>query len=144
MFRRTSGEGKANQDAYEALWRKLTGQPIRYPKPRYKAPIVMRPESFPWREAEGAPGVRRRSLGTFPERGLSLDFISIYAGATYAADPQPPRRLIFVRQGEGRIGADPYLTQTTVRLEPGETAVFSAVADTELFIISAPPIAGKG
>ncbi len=140
VFRRTSGEGKANQDAYEALWRHVTGQPIRYPKPRYKTPIVMRPESFPWRDLDGSSGVRRRDLGTFPERDLSLAFISVAKGSAYADADAQARRLIFVREGDGRCGEGAYLAQTAIRLQPGETATFTASADTELFVIAAPPV----
>ena len=115
VFRRTSGEGPRNQDAYEAIWRHVTGRPIVYPKPRYKGPIVMRPDGFGWRDQ--AAGVRSKLLGGFPER-----------------------RLIFVRHGEGQCGGETYREQSAVRLEPGEAAAFTAAADTELFVIAAPPV----
>ena len=143
VFRREHGEGPKNQDAYEAIWRHVTGRPIVYPKPRYKAPIVMRPDSFPWREVAGAAGVRRKALGSFPERGLSLDFIAVAAGAAYATGPSAARRLIFVREGEGRCGDEPYFAQSAVRLEPGEAATFAASVDTELFVITAPPVGAR-
>lgn len=138
VFRRQSGDGPKNQDAYEAIWRRVTGQPIDYPKPRYKAPIIMRPDAFSWRAQSGASGVRRKALGTFPERGLSLAFIALAPGSVWAADRPDDRRLIFVREGEGRCGAEPYLAQSAIRLEPGEAANFAAKSDTELFIIAAP------
>ena len=138
VFRRQTGDGPQNQDAYEAIWRQVTGRPIDYPKPRYKAPIVMRPGAFPWRDEPGAQGVRRKALGTFPERGLSLDFIALAPGAIWTADRSNARRLIFVCEGEGSCGAEPYLGQSAIRLEPGGTAGFTAEADTELFVISVP------
>ena len=54
VFRRERGEGRTNQDAYEAIWNKVVGHDLRYPEPRYKAPIVMRPEAFAWRAEPGA------------------------------------------------------------------------------------------
>ena len=140
VFRRTAGEGPKNQDAYEAIWRKVTGRPIDYPRPRYKAPIVMRPDSFPWVSAEAAPGVRGKALGRFPVRDLSLDFIAVAAGSTFTTGPSQARRLIYVRHGEGSCGGEPYFAQSAVRLQPGEGASFTPSADTELFIIAAPPV----
>jgi hypothetical protein len=139
VFRRRSGEGPKNQDAYEAIWRRVTGRPIAYPEPRYKAPIVMRPEGFSWREA--GEGVRRRALGVFPERGLELAFVALDAGATWTAPAAHTLRFIFVRDGEGRCGAEPYAAHTAARLGPGEAATFEASTPTELFVISAALIA---
>lgn len=140
VFRRERGEGPQNQDAYEALWRHVTGRPIVYPKPRYKAPIVMRPDAYRWRE-EG-PGLRRKALGDFPERGLRLGFIAIDAGAASSEAASEARRLMFVREGSGRCGGKAYEPLTAIRLEPGEAARFEADAATEIFVISAPPVAG--
>ena len=140
VFRRTSGEGPKNLDAYEALWRHVTGRPIDYPRPRYKAPIVMRPSGFGWREVQGRPGVRRKALGDFPERGLSLELLALDAGATGLVGAEDELRLIFVLSGEGLVGAAPYHPQSAVRLASGEGASFAASAPTELFVISAPPI----
>ena len=140
VFRRERGEGPKNQDAYEAIWRQATGRPIVYPKPRYKTPIVIRPGGFPWRPAEGVAGVRRRTLGVFPERGLSLDMVALDKGAAWAADPGDARRLVFVTAGAGRWGEEAYVTQSAIRLEPGEGATVSAAEDTELFVIAAAPI----
>jgi hypothetical protein len=138
VFRRAAGEGPKNQDAYEAIWRRMTGAPIVYPKPRYKAPIIVRPEAFAWREA--GPGVRRRALGAFPERGLELDFVQLDAGAAWTAPASAARRFIFVRDGEGRCAGEPFAVQTAVRLEPGEATSFEASAAGELFVITAPPV----
>ena len=45
-----------------------------------------------------------------------------------------------MREGDGRCGEGAYLAQTAIRLEPDETATFTASADTELFVIAAPPV----
>jgi hypothetical protein len=142
VFRRERGEGPGNQDAYEALWRHVTGRPLDYPRPRYKGPIVIRPEGFAWTDQPGAPGVRRKTLAVFPERGLELFFLALEPGAEWRAGPAQTRRLAFVRSGEGRCGAEDYVEQTAVRLEPGEVAAFTAAAPTEFFVISAAPVGG--
>jgi hypothetical protein len=140
VYRRANGEGRKNEDAYEAIWRCVTGQPLIYPRPQYRAPIVMRPDAFAWRDVPGARGVRRKFLGTFPGRGLSLDFIALDAGAVHDAGASRDRQLIFVREGEGRCKAEPYFAQSAIRLEPGETVNFSASTATELFVITVPPV----
>ena len=143
VFRRNGGPGKKNEDGYEAIWRHVTGRPLDYPKPRYKAPVVMRPGGFPWREIAGAPGVRRRFLGMFPERGLSLEFVTLDASSIYVAEPSVARRLIFVREGKGLCNVTPFTAHSAVRLEPGESARFTASETTELFAITVPLIGGR-
>ena len=138
--RRTGGEGKRNEDGYEAIWRKVTGVPLVYPKPRYRTPIVMRPEAFSSRDVSGAPGVTRRSLGTFPERGLSLEFLSLVADSSLRFEPGAARRFVFVREGEGRCESEDYFAQTAIQLEGGESPIFSARSPTELFVITVPPV----
>jgi len=141
VFRRTNGEGKKNEDAYEALWRHATGRPLEYPTPQYRTPVVMRPEGFAWREVPGMSGVRRKSLGVFPERGLALDFVAIDAGSKYTADSSAARRFVFVRAGQGECNGAPCFTHSAIRLEPGDPLRFAAGDPVELFIIAVPLIA---
>ncbi|HEY5411090.1 MAG TPA: hypothetical protein VIJ94_10235 [Caulobacteraceae bacterium] len=136
VFRRTQGEGKANLDAYEALWRHATGRPIDYPKPRYKTPILMRPGAFAWRAAPGFPGVRVKRLASFAERGLELELLALDKGSVWRFAPSPQRRLALIRSGEGRCESTSYEALTAVRLEPGEAAALSAAAASEIFVIT--------
>jgi hypothetical protein len=135
IFKRARGEGKKNEDAYEAIWRIVTGEPLHYPKPRYRAPIILRPDGFAWREVPGVPGARCKELGTFPERELSLELAAIESGCEYIVPPAPSRRLIFVREGHGRCGTEPFRAHSAVRLEPAESSRFSAGTPTELLVI---------
>jgi hypothetical protein len=140
VFRRTGGEGKANLDAYEALWRHATGRPIDYPKPRYKTPVILSPDAFTWREDGLTKGLRRKHLAMFPDRGLSLMLDSLEPGAAWRAPPAALRRLVFVRSGEGRCNGHDYEAQTAVRLEPGEEAEFLADTPSEFFEIWLRPV----
>jgi hypothetical protein len=142
VFRRARGEGKANLDAYEAIWRHVTGRPIDYPKPRYKAPVLMRPEAFPWRDDADAAGVRRRRLASFPERGLELEFLALDPGARLELGAAPARRLLFVRSGSGLCGGEAYEALTAIRVEPGETAILDAHEAGEIFAITLTLVAG--
>jgi hypothetical protein len=141
IFRRTSGDGKKNEDAYEAIWRHVTGRPIYYAKPRYKAPIVMRADAFAWTDAAGAQGIKSKSLGVFPDRGLKLDLLAVDKGARLEMPQAPTLRLVFVRAGEGKCGEQLYFAQSTIRLQPGENLTFVPSTATELFIISVLPVA---
>jgi len=136
VFRRTSGTGKKNQDAYEAIWQAVTGRPLEYPKPQYKTPVVMRPDGFAWRSLDAAPGVRRKCLGTFPERGLTLELIALDSGAAHETHAAPALRLMFVRAGQGRCGDQPFFTHTAVRIEPHEALRLDTGEATELLLMS--------
>jgi hypothetical protein len=136
VFSRTSGEGKKNLDAYEAIWRHVTGRPIDYPEPRYKAPVILRPRGFGWREVEGVPGVRRKLMASFAERGLDLEFLALDPGADWRFPAAAERRLVFVRSGQGVCDETAYESHSAIRIEPGTAAGFTATAATELFVIT--------
>jgi hypothetical protein len=136
VFRRTRGEGKKNEDAYEAIWRHVTRRPLVYPQPQYRAPVVMRAQAFPWAAVNGSSGVQRKSLGSFPGRGLSLEFIRLDAGVCFTLPASGQRRLAFVREGEGQSSAGPYFAHTAIRLEPEDSGDFTPTLATQLFLIA--------
>jgi hypothetical protein len=140
VFKRTSGTGKKNEDAYQAIWRAVTGKPLVYPRPRYKAPVVLRPEAFEWTEVPDMLGTRNKWLGSFAERELSLELIAIASGCACTAEAAPVRRLMFVTRGEGQCNGESYGIHSAVRLEAGEAAGFRAHGATELLAIGVPPI----
>jgi hypothetical protein len=142
VFHRETSAGRKSQDAYAAIWQQVFGRPAEYAAPRYKTPIVMRPEGFAWRDVQGAPGVRRKVLGIFPERGLSLDFIAMDSQAAFAAAASTDRRLLFVSGGEGACGGQRYYTQSAVRLEPNEQTIFTAERPTEMLVIGMRVVGG--
>ena len=142
VFRRAKGDGQTNLDAYEAIWRHVTGRPIDYPKPRYNAPVLMRPDAFPWRRDPAAPGVKRRRLASFPERGLELEFLELETGARLALDAGPARRLVFVRSGQGLCNGEPFEALTAIRVEPGEAPVLEALQFCDIFAITLTMVAG--
>jgi hypothetical protein len=144
VFKRARGEGKKNEDAYEALWRTVTGRPLSYPKPRYKAPIVLRPNGFDWQAAPEMRGARCKRLATFPERELSLELVAIDSGCGYHLPESRGRRLIFVREGSGYCGREALRAHSAVRLEPGETESLTADAPLELFVIGVGLVSGDG
>ena len=136
VFRRTAGDGKANLDAYEAIWRQVTGRPIDYPTPRYKTPVILSPDAFAWRPDPDAAGVRRKRLAIFPERGLELELVGLDAGASLHVAAAPERRLAFVRSGEGRLGSEAYEALTAAHIEPGQAVTLEAREDSDIFVVT--------
>jgi hypothetical protein len=135
VFRRTTGTGKKNQDAYEAIWQAVTGRTLEYPKPQYKAPIIMRPDGFTWRSLDEASGVRGKCLGEFPERGLTLELLALDDGASHEIAAGHALRLIFVREGQGLCNDQPFFAHSAVRLEPHETLRLDASRGTVLLLM---------
>lgn len=142
VFKRTSGEGRANQDAYEAIWRHVTGRPLAYAEPAFKMPVViMRPAGFPWRAVEGEPGVAIKTVGVFPGRGLEISFLSLDPGARHPIATSPALRFLLVCEGEGSIGDQPFAARTVVRLHPGEATTMEAKDKSRLLMLSVLPVA---
>jgi hypothetical protein len=141
VFRRISGEGKKNLDAYEAIWRRVTGAPIDYPEPRYKAPVILRPRGFGWQQVEGVQGVRRKSLARFADRGLTLELFGLDPGAALSFPATAERRLVFVLSGQGRCDDADFEPYSAVRIEPGSEAGFTAGTATELFVVALAQVA---
>jgi hypothetical protein len=139
IFRRKSGAGKKNQDAYEATWEKCTGRRLVYPPPRYEAPVIVEPGGFDWKPV-GEGGVTRRSFGVFTERETKLESWRIPAGTTWAAPSKRAVQLFFVLKGEGDCAGQPYYRHGAVEARSGERAAFTAKTDTEILLLVMPTI----
>lgn len=140
VFRRTSGEGRANQDAYEAIWQHVTGHPLDYAEPAFKAPVVMRPAGFAWKDVAGEPGVACKTVGVFPGRGLEIRFLSLDPGAVHDLVPSPALRFVFASEGAGSFGDQPFAAQTVMRLHPGDSSAVTAQDKTVLLVLSVLPV----
>jgi hypothetical protein len=144
VFRRKSGPGKRNQDGYAAVWEKITGEEMINPLPRYKEPVVMNPKHFALRPVASAPGVTRREIGSFSERGTRIDFYNLTPGARRAIPDTPHLRLLYVNKGTGTCGRHAYCRHTSMELAPGEKIRFTPKSATEILSITIPSVAGLG
>lgn len=140
VFRRAFGEGRRNQDAYEAIWEHVTGRPLAYPEPAYKTPVVMRPDALPWRPVEGDEGAWEKCAGVFPHRGLTVSLLSLEPGGRHRLQPSTPLRFLFVLRGEGAIASERYRAGTAARLPPGERAGVEAAAETVALLLAIDPV----
>lgn len=130
---------KHNQDGYEAVWERVFGRPIEYPKPRYQAPVILQPARFAWLAVAGVRGVDRRSLGSFNERGLGIAQWRLAAGALVRFDAGLHRRLYYVEAGEVDAAGRRLPTGSAIELAPGESTVVTAgIGDARIFALRLP------
>jgi len=99
----------------------------------------MDPTNYGWVPVEGAPGVAEKLLGVFTERRSEASLFRLDAGARFAARG---KGVYVVTRGAGTVGGEPLRSLTTVYLEPGETATFTAAEATELLHFGLPDLAG--
>lgn len=139
VYRREVETGRRNWDAYEAIWLHVMGGELAYAPPAYKTPVVMRPEALKWL-ASDEPGVTVKRIGVFPHRGLTIDAWAIEPGARHAVPDDRALRLLFVVAGEGTIDGSVLRRWSTVRLQPGESAVLQAERRLEFLELRVQPV----
>ena len=138
VYRRNEGvPGKRNMDGYEAIWAHANGRDLQYPQPRYPAAIMMDRERFAWVPAAGHPGVCEKVLGAFTERRTEAAFLELEAGSSY---PGAGRAIYVATKGKGRVDDQVLRPFTTVFLDHGEHAAFTAEETTELLRLGLPDL----
>jgi hypothetical protein len=137
--RRKDVPGKRNVDGYQAIWEYANKRPMEYPKPRYSRPFMMDPANYDWTPVEDATGVSEKFLGVFTERRSTARFLRLEPGAVFEGRG---RSLFFVTEGEGTVGADKLRRFTTVYLDRGERATFSAGKRVEMLHLGMPDLSG--
>ena len=128
--------GKRNVDGYQAIWEHVNGRGLEYPKPRYPGPVMMDESHFEW-VPSATPGVAQKLLGVFTERRAQAAFVRLEPGATLKASG---RSIYVCRTGGGRVDNEPLRPFTTVFLDHGEEASFTADQETELLHLGLPDL----
>jgi hypothetical protein len=143
VFYRNEGlPGKKQMDSFQAIWEHYNQRPLEYSAPRYEAPILMDPANFDWVPVEGCPGAFAKEIGTFTERCCAVGFVKIETGSTFAVDGA--RDIYVVMSGTGTVEGQAYRLHTTVMLERGERAQFTASEPTEMIHMRLPDLRGVG
>jgi hypothetical protein len=137
VFRRTRGAGKRNLDGYEAIWQHLTGEKLVFPPPRYSEPVIMKPANFAW-TGTGAPGVDRKMLGRFSDRGTEITIFRLEPGRRRVLPGDDHLRVVFVMKGRGKCGRREYKRHTAIEFAPGDAAGFTPETRTTLLSIRIP------
>jgi hypothetical protein len=139
LFRRDD-DGRAQQDAYEAVWEQVLGVPAVYPDAVVQAPIVLNPSAFPAAEVDGCPGVRRRALGTFEPRRLGLEVIDLDPGAGYPLGTSGATVLGWVIAGSGNVDGERVTMNTALRCRDGGAGTLTATGDTSVLLVTLPTL----
>ncbi len=136
VFRRNDDiDGRRNTDAYQAIWEHVNGRPMRYPKPRYRDPIILDPQNYEWLAV--APRVREKLLGTFTERQCAATLVKLQGGATYRAGP---RSVYLVLSGSGIADNALCRRLTALHLDAGEAIDIVARDETEILRFVLPDL----
>jgi hypothetical protein len=144
VFRRHAVDGKAparlNQDSYEAVWEHVNGKPIQYATARYREPITIDPDAFPWQPVAGSPGVSTRLFGVFNERGTSGSQVRVAPDAVCTFKPERNRRLLVVVSGVVVHEGKRYAPRSAFDLAPDESAQVRGTegGDAVLFVMQLP------
>ena len=125
------------QDGFSAVWEHAFGRKLEFPKPRYPQPIVMDPAGFQWRPVEASPGVERKHLGTFTERGTWVEMLRF---------THPPRGARPARRRGASCSCSPATapvgalirTHSAVQIDAGEPATLTATSPMEVLLIGLP------
>lgn len=142
VYRSTDSTGKAfNKDGYEAIWEHINqNSRIKYPKPKYREPIIMDPYAFEWHDDPHSPGISRRVLGVFGERGPAASQIRLSPDVIYKGPEHPGIALIVVIAGEARTQDRSFPIRSAFALEPDEAVEIETLDDkqAELLVMHLP------
>jgi hypothetical protein len=127
--------GKINKDAYEAVWERVNGRPLVYPRERYLHPVFMDPANFDWVPLADQPGSASKHLGEFSELRTK---IALYRIASRARLRLAGHSIYFVAAGSGAVAAQAFEPHATIHLSEGEQAIATASEPVELLQIGLP------
>jgi len=122
------------------IWRHVFGVVLKYPRPRYRTPIVIDPKAFNWLSVAGNTGVDHKYLGAFSERGAWVEMVRVQPGAAWSSTDPKGRRLLVVTKGTGMAEGQSVQRLTALQVEQNELLRLSTDEGIELFLIGLPPI----
>lgn len=137
FYRRNDG---SSSWGLNAIYQHVFGKPMKYPRPRYDHIIIADPKRFNWLRIGGAPGVERKFIGAFSERGAWVELVRVRPGATWSSSDGRGKRLLFVISGEGEAAGNPLGTFASLEVDPSETITLAAKTEMELFLVGLPPV----
>lgn len=143
IYRGLTADGRRkNKDSYVAIWEEHEGKKLAFPKPRYRAPVMMQPQYYSWLPDRERPGIETKHLGTFNEMRTGMGFFRLLPGARLAAGKQKDAELRYLVEGGCSYGGQKYGEGTYLYLPPGaETDAFASENGATFFYISLPLIA---
>ena len=139
VFRRTSGEGRKNQDGFEAIYERVFQRPVIYPKPRYDRTVVVSTDAFGWLPY-GEEGVARKLLGVFTEREIRLEMFKLEQDTAAELSTNDGQSLLFVSDGNGTVNGETVARHSAIYAQSGEILGVTAEKPIEVLLITLPPL----
>jgi hypothetical protein len=140
VFRRTSGAGKKNTDAMQAIWEHINGRPMVYPKPRLLNPAFMDPENYVWSALDSSGNVSEKLFAVFSDRGADSRLVKLEAGARHGFSG---RAVFYTMSGKGTVAGQPLREMTSFYLDTKETAEIVADETVEILQLGMPNLSGQ-
>jgi hypothetical protein len=138
----TADGRKKNKDSYVAIWEEHEGRKLAFPKPRYRAPVMMQSENYDWVPDRDRPGVETRHLGTFSEMCTGIGFFRVLPGASREAERPRDAELRYCIDGSFTYGGAQWSKDAYMFVPPGaELGEIAASSGATFFVISLPMIA---
>lgn len=134
-YRNPGVEGPVSQDANEAIFELIRGQPVQYPEPEYSNPVMVNSNAIPWLPLDGVPGVEQKYMGSFSSAQYFCARYKLDPGASLRPDS---RGIYFVLSGTGTVEGEPYGKWTSVYLDDGEQAAFTASETSDVLYLGMP------
>lgn len=139
IFTWIDAEGKKhNQDGSAACFEHATGKKLEFAKPRYDDVVMLDPEAYAWMDTD-MPGVQKRFLGTFTERGTAMSFLKVKAGATFKTGLRSTIEVFFMSEGRIAVGGKEYGPRTAIELAPGDPSEDIVAKEDALFFVTTFP-----
>jgi hypothetical protein len=133
---------KINKDSYMAIWEEHEGKKMTFPKPRYRAPVMMMRDRYGWWPDRDRPGVETKHLGTFTELRTEIGFFRLTPGARVGAHRQRDAQLVYLEQGSMEYAGQSRGEGTYMYVPPGaEWAPMSSTDGATFFTITLPMVA---
>jgi hypothetical protein len=137
VFYRERGEGKKNQDGFEALWEHINKRKLEYPPRRYQEPIILDPTAFAWRATQQS-GVMRKMLGVFSERETRLELFQLEPHNTWHVHSEHATRIGFIVEGDGVCDGKSFTTHAALEGAPGDSFQITASTSITILVMTIP------
>ena len=143
IYKGTTPDGRrVNKDSYVAIWEEHEGRKLKFPRARYRTPVMMLPQYYSWVVDREHPDIETKHLGTFSELRTGIGFLRLQPGARLEAARQRDAELRYCIAGSFTYGGEDWDENTYMFVPPGaETEALAAAQGATFFTISLPLIA---
>ncbi len=139
---------KVNKDSHAACFEAITGTKMTFPKPRYDAPVIMKPQNARWVPDRKLDGVEHKHLGTFGEYRSGVKLVRLLPGAKIPGYTQGDAEVRYLVEGSVQYSGRTWqggktADQGAYMYIPHDTAVEEMSSDEggTFFVISLPMLA---